>query len=213
MTAEKNRSTYNLDVAYVLARERLATVDIEQQCRHSSAHYQAQDSGAVVTIQYLNQPYRVTFPDIEVSPVDNTDRLPLREQILILHYLALAKGTPATNKLVTFRDLPGGVVYYPTFSKRTIDPLTRHFGKEPALLVRATERLEARKVDLGDTAVVIDAFSHVPITMVLWQGDEEFAPQLNLLFDANITDYLETEDVTVLCEIITWKLVRYSREV
>jgi hypothetical protein len=36
---------------------------------------------------------------------------------------------------------------------------------------------------------------------------------LNLLFDANIMDYLETEDVTVVCEIITWRLVGYSKEV
>jgi len=66
---------------------------------------------------------------------------------------------------------------------------------------------------MGDTAVIINAFRCVPITMVLWHGDEELSPQLNLLFDANIMDYLETEDVTVVCEIITWKLVGYSREV
>jgi len=28
------------------------------------------------------------------------------------------------------------------------------------------------------------------------------------LFDANISDYLSTEDVTVLCETIAWKLVK-----
>jgi hypothetical protein len=48
----------------------------------------------------------------------------------------------------------------------------------------------------------------VPITLVLWRGDEELAPNGNILFDANISDYVPTEDVTVLCETIIWKLVK-----
>jgi hypothetical protein len=212
LPAEKNRSVYNLDVAYALVRERLASVDIEEQCRRSGSEYMKQDSGETATVYYLNQPYLVTFPEAKVVPTDGTD-LPLREQILIHHYLALARGTAAANNLITFRDLPGGIVYYPTFSKRTMEPLMRCFGREPELLVKTAERLGAHQIDMGDTTVVINAFRHVPITMVLWHGDEEFPPQLNLLFDASITDYLETEDVTVLCEIITWKLVGYSREV
>jgi len=208
---EKDRSLYNLDVTYAQVRERLASVDIEEQCRRSGSEYKRQDSGETATVYYLNQPYPVTFPESKVTPVDGTE-LPLREQILILHYLALAKGTAATGKLIPFRDLPGGVVYYPTFSKRTTEPLIRFFGKEPELLVKASQRLEAQPSDIGDTAVIINAFPRIPITMVLWHGDEEFPPQLNLLFEDNILDYLETEDVTVICEIITWKLVGYSRE-
>jgi len=56
--------------------------------------------------------------------------------------------------------------------------------------------------------VTINAFAHVPITLVLWKGDEELAPNGNILFDANISDYLSTEDVTVLTETIIWKLVK-----
>ncbi|UCB43391.1 MAG: DUF3786 domain-containing protein [Dehalococcoidales bacterium] len=211
MPAEKDRSVYNLDVAYAIVRERLTSLDVEEQCRHSGSEYRKQDAGATATVYYLNQPYLVTFPEVKVTPTNGTD-LPLREQILILHYLSLAKGTAATNNLITFRDLPGGIVYYPTFSKRTMEPLTRYFGREPELLVKAAERLGAHQADIGDTTVVINAFRHVPITMVLWHGDEELSPQLNLLFDANILDYLETEDITVVCEIVTWKLVSYSRE-
>jgi hypothetical protein len=211
LAAEKNRSVYNLDVAYAQVRERLASADIEERCRRSGSEYKKQDSGATATVSYLNQPYLVTFPESKVTPVNGAE-VPLREQILILHYLALSKGTAATNKLIPFRDLPGGVVYYPTFSKRTTVPLTRFFGKEPELLVKASQRLGAQPSDMGDTAVIINVFPRVPITLVLWHGDEELSPQLNLLFDANILDYLETEDVTVVCEIITWKLVSYSRE-
>ena len=212
MPTENERSIYNLDLAYKIACEQLTKVDIEQQCRRSGAQYQVQDSQKTITITYLSRSYLITVPDIDVSLADSTESVPIRDRILILHYLIQSKGTTASNKLITFRELPGGNVYYPTFIKRTMKPLTDNFGREPDSLVIASKRLGGYETDYGDTAVTVNAFSRVPITLVLWQGDDEFAPQLNLLFDYNISDYLETEDVTVLCETLTWRLIGYLRE-
>ncbi len=200
------------EFTYKLACEQLAKADIEQQCHRSGAQHQTQDSQKAITIKYLNRPYLITLPDIEISLVDSAEQVPIRDKILILHYLTLAKGTATTNKLIAFRELPGGNVYYPTFSKRTMKPLSDHFGKEPACLVNAGKKLGGYQADYGDVAVTINAFSRVPITLILWQGDAELTPQLNLLFDSTISDYLDTEDVTVLCETITWRLISYLRE-
>ncbi|MFC2017482.1 DUF3786 domain-containing protein [Chloroflexota bacterium] len=203
---------YAYELAYKLAGEQLTKIDdIEQQCRKSGAHYQVIDSKKTGTIQYLNQSYLITLPDIEISLVDSEEEVPIRDKVLVLHYFTLAKGTPLANKLITFRELPGGNTYFPTFSQRTIKPILTHFDKEPHLLVEAAERLGGYKADYGDVAVTINAFSRVPITIVLWQGDDEFTPQGGMMFDATISDYLPTEDITVLCETITWRLVRYLR--
>jgi len=211
LPAKDERSSYNLEVAYALACERLASIDIEQQCRHSGSEYQRRGSQQVITVRYLNQPYLITLPEVEISLGGSAEPVPMRDKILILHYLTQAKGTPVTGRLITFRDLPGGNIYYPTFAKRTIRPLTDHFGQEPALLLANGEKLGGHRADYGDTAITINAFSRVPITLVLWHGDDELPPQLNLLLDSSIPDYLETEDVTVLCETLTWRLIRSSR--
>lgn len=201
------------ELAYKLAGERLAKIgDIEQQCLKSGARCQEIDSEKVVIIQYLNRSYLITVPEIEISFADSGDKVPIKDRVLILHYLTLAKGTPATNRLITFKELPGGANYFPAFCKRTIKPLLDYFGKEPGLLVAAAEKLGGHKADYGDVAVTINAFSRVPITIVLWQGDDEFAPDGSIMFDANISDYLSTEDITVLCETITWRLVSLLRE-
>jgi len=208
---DNNREVYNLNVALGIVRDRLASIDLEEQCRLSDSLYKGGASGPEVTVDYLGRPYVISFPDLTVTPKDGTNELPLRERILVLHYLTQAKGTAATGKLITYRDLPGGVVYFPTFSKRTTDPLTRHFGMKPDLLVEASKAIGGTEIDLGDAGVVINGFRRTPITIILWTGDEELPAQLNMLFDTSISDYLESEDVTVLCEILTWKLVRYSR--
>jgi len=204
---------YDLEPAYKLAREQLAEIEhIEQLCLKSGAGYMATASQKGIAIEYLNQLYRITIPNVEVLLADSQEVVPIRDRILILHYLLSAKGTPITNKLIAFKELPGGGNYSRTFSKRAIEPLVEHFGEQPHLLIDIAGKLGAHTVAYGDVAVTVNAFNRVPITIVLWQGDEEFPAQGNILFDAAISDYLSTYDVTVLCESIIWKLVKFSRE-
>jgi len=204
---------YGYELAYKLACEQLAKFDnIEQQCLKSGARYQVIDSQKIILLEYLNQSYQIVFPDIDISLIDSEEEVPMRDKILILHYFTQAKGTPITNKVIAFRELPEGANYFPTFSKRAIKPLLDHFGREPERLIDAAEKLGSHKADYGDVAVTINAFNYVPITLVLWRGDEEFNPEGNILFDSTISDYLPTEDINILCETISWKLVKYLKE-
>ena len=57
-------------------------------------------------------------------------------------------------------------------------------------------------------AVTINAFPRVPVTLVLWRGDDEFPPEGNLMFDSTVPDYLTSDDTHALCEIIAWRLVK-----
>ncbi len=152
---------------------------------------------------------RVTYPAGEVGFAGSQEEFPLRDRILVLHYLSQAKGTPPSGSVITYKELPEGTGYFPVFTKRAIKPLLDHFGNDPRrLLAIAGTSLGGRKADFGDTAVTVDAFSRVPVTLVLWRSDEELPAQGSILFDGNISDYLSTEDVTVLCETIAWKLVK-----
>jgi len=204
---------YDLEPAYRLTREQLAKIDdIEQLCLKSGAKYLVTGSQKEIAFEYLNQLYQISIPNIEISLMDSQEEVSIRDKVLILHYLVSAKGTPIANKLIAFKELSGGGNYFRTFSKRATEPLGEHFGKQPDQLIHAAGKLGARRVAYGDVAVAVNAFSRVPITIVLWQGDEEFPSQGNMLFDAVISDYLSTYDITVLCESITWKLVKFLRE-
>lgn len=204
---------YAYNLAYELAGKQLAaTGDLEQQCRKSGARYKQAGSKEIITVEYLNQAYQVTLPDIEVSQVEGGAEVPISDKILILHYLTLASGAPLSGKLIAFQELPEGASYLPTFAKRAIEPLAKYFGGEPERLVEVAKRLGGRKADYGDAAVTINGFKLVPVTLVLWRGDEEFPPRGNILFDSTIPEYLSTYDITVLCDAITWRLVRFLRE-
>jgi len=206
LSAMKN-DVHGYELAYRLAGERLTGIDdIEQQCRQSGAQYRAAEK--IIIIGYLNQPYRITLPDVEISMMKKEDEVPLRDKILILHYLTLAKGTPLTNKVIAFKELPEGANYSPTFYQRSIKPLVDNFSHEPERLLATARAFGGQEADFGDAAVTINAFLRVPITLVLWRGDDEFPPEGNILFDSTISDYLPTEDIAVICEAITRKLIR-----
>ena len=68
-----------------------------------------------------------------------------------------------------------------------------------------------RPADFGDAAVTFPAFPRVPLTYVLWRGDEEFSPEGSILFDSTVADYLSNDDIHALCETIIWRLVRLSK--
>ncbi len=205
----KNNYEYGYELAYKLACEELAKLDdVEEQCSKSDAGYQVVNSKKMIMIKYLNQSYQITLPDIEISLTNSEEEVPLKDKILILHYLTQAKGTPASNESITYKELPEGASYFPTFCKRAIKPIVDHFGNEPQLLVDTAAKLGGQKVDYGDVAVTINAFSRVPITFVLWRGDEELPPEGNIMFDNTISDYLSPEDINVLCESMAWRLVK-----
>lgn len=198
-------------LSFKMAAEKLSALkgkEIEEHCRKSGALFQTGAEGNKIVIDYLHQTYRINLPEVNISIQDDETPVELRDKILILHYLNQAKGTPLSNRIIAYQELQEGANYYPTFFKRAVTPLIENFGLAPQKLETVSSRLGGHRVDYGDIAVAIPAFPRVPITLVLWKGDEEFPPNANILFDSTIQDYLPLEDIIILCQTITWKLIK-----
>ena len=204
---ERNVRDVAHELSFKLARERLASLtDIPGQCTKSGARFLRERN--VVSIEHLNRAYEISITEGEVKFPESADAVPLRDKILILHYFLSAAGTPLMGKMITYKELHDGINYYPTFRKRAIEPVVNRFKDQPQKLIEAGKKLGGAIADFGDSAVTIPAFTRVPLTYVLWIGDKEFGPDGNILFDSTIPDYLPTEDITILCELIAWRLVR-----
>ncbi|MBN1189914.1 MAG: DUF3786 domain-containing protein [Dehalococcoidales bacterium] len=46
------------------------------------------------------------------------------------------------------------------------------------------------------------------MSVSVWKGDDEFPPDAAILFDSTVLDYLSAEDINVLCQTVTWKMVK-----
>ncbi len=203
---------YGLEMALKLAGQKLASINIEEQCRKAGAELKLVNGEKVIFVEYLNGCYQITLPVTDVLPVGSQEPIKPKEKLLILHYLVQAEGSPLTGTKITYKEIPDSATYFPTFYKRAIKPLLDNFGGQPHLLVDAAAKIGGCQADYGDVSVTINAFRRVPLTIVLWCGDEEFAPEGSILFDSTISGYLSAEDITVVCETITWRLVRIAEE-
>jgi hypothetical protein len=173
-------------------------------------------SGYVVTgnriqIDFLGQHYEVEYPSGNFVPEPLLlGELPVYAQILILHYLANTTETFMKGKFISFKEMPGGNIYIQPFTKRAILPLAKLFGARPQHLIEVASLIGGRQADLGDAGVTIDVFPRVPITLIIWEGDEEFAASANILFDAFASSLLPTEDYAVLAGFVVAKLKRLA---
>jgi hypothetical protein len=196
-------------LAFKLASEKLSgTADLEEQCHRSDSICHTENTRHMILLKYLNKPVQVVLPEMQITFQDSAEELELRDKILILHYLTQAKGLPLTGNLIAYQELREGAAYYPSFFKRAVKPIIDYFGANPERIYDASEKMGGYKASLRDVSVIIPAFSRVPITLVIWRGDDEFPPNANILFDSTILDNLPVEDINVLCQLITWQLIK-----
>lgn len=194
-----NKTYLNLDITYDYAIKKLAAKDPQEMARNADVGYD--NTTNVFTVPYMENQYTVSYPDGAVNFADRQEEVNITEKILILHYLIHANGTPLQNKWISFKELPDGAIYIDPFTRRTINPMVKVFGDNQEKFVEMTKYLNPKKETLGDTSLTIFAFPRVPVTYVLYSGDDEFPASGNVLFDASGPNYLPTEDFAFVASL------------
>jgi hypothetical protein len=199
----------NYQQSFDLACTSIKGMNLEERSKKAGADYQKGEEGGNVTIHFFYEPYHIRFPLIEFySPSKKVVSLVTR--ILLLHYLIRADGDPLTGKWVAYKDIPGGLLYAGVFARRVTEPLQRKFGKTAESFKRIGIQSGGKSVEVGDASFILRAFPHVPLQYVLWEGDEEFPASVQLLFDASVDHYLTLEDIVVLGQVTTGRLINRS---
>ncbi len=199
------KEKYNLGVTLEKAIQELAQSDPRTVCLNSAVIFNREEESYI--LPYLDRKYLVHHHTGEVQPFSSgAAAVSIHLQILFLHYLINARGTPLKNEWITFKELPGGQIYTGPYQKRTLHPLLQNFGAQPEKLVALAQTLGGQHSTFGDYAVTLYPFPRVPLVFVLWAGDEEFPPSANILYDASAADYLPTEDYALLPGLIIWEM-------
>ena len=161
-----------------------------------------------IQIKFLNRMISISWPDLIFSQ-DSDKEIKIKEKILILHYLNNAKKEDLTGDLIAYQEIPSARFYLNAFNARSRDPFIAAFGENSDKLpVVAQELFAAQRASLGDVSVTIQAFPKIPITLIIWQGDDEFPPNGTILFDSSIKDnLLSAEDISELVSMIVYPLI------
>ncbi len=140
------------------------------------------------------------------NPAGNTNERHIQILTVLLAHYSLANPTPLSGKLVKFKDLPGGYAYEGAFNQRAIQPIAEVFGEKPEELLEAAKLLGRLRLNLGDFSVEVAALTGIPLTYILWAASE-FPASASILYDESASNYLPTEDLAVLGELTTCRLL------
>lgn len=202
MSESGAENKFNYKVTLNEAVKQFIGHDITDITAKSGANLTAANS---LELQFMGRSYNIT-PEGSVSFTDGEVEVPIAEKILILHYLVHASGVALANKPISFKELPGGAIYITPFTNRSIRPLVGAFGEDPLALLPIAEKLAGKRANHGDVSVIINVFPRIPVTLILWAGDDEFPASGNILFDASAPGYLPTEDYAVLSGMLALRL-------
>lgn len=195
---------------------RLALVEALRRLSEANPQAMASRSGAEYAegrflLPFFHRRFQIHFPQGEVWEVGQAAPPPPWLQVTLLHYLLTADGTPVADRWIAFRELPGGYALLCNFEMNTLAPLVAALGRDPEVFRRAALALGGQPMGLGDVSFRFLAFPHLRMGCILWTGDEETPPAVNLVFDAAAPHYLPTEDLAALTEYLSQALRRGPR--
>jgi hypothetical protein len=130
------------------------------------------------------------------------------EELCILTYLINSKDLPIADKLSTAQALPEGQFFFRGPHKLPVEKLVEVFGQYPQRLYDIMDEFGAKRCEFGDASIELYVLPRVPLTMVIWQGDEEFGARASILFDETAAAQLPLDALWTAVNLTVKALVK-----
>lgn len=168
----------------------------------------AELSGRKLILPHLDKHLALDLDSHQFTITETGEEAQIWLNILAIHYLNNSDGRQPLGKLKHFREFKEGSFYEPAFNRRTKEILIAVFGSNPQALIEAAIKLNGKIIDSADAAVELPYFPMLPITCLLWRGDEEFPAEASVLFDETAEMFFSAEDMAVAGQMAVLELMR-----
>ena len=102
-----------------------------------------------------------------------------------------------------------GLQFHQNLLEEKKDPLAEAIDAAPQKFLAACDALGAERIPGGDMGYAVELFDGLKIGMLFWHGDEEFAPRLRYLWDANAKMYIRYETMYFAVNLLERRLREY----
>jgi len=132
------------------------------------------------------------------------------QQLCVLAYLINAQDLPLANKLVQAEVLPGGQFFFRGIHSLPAEKLEKAFGEHPEALHQIAKQLGAKVREFGDASIEFTVLPRIPLTVVVWKGDEQFSARASILFDQTAAAQLPLDALLAAVNLTVEALVNAS---
>ena len=153
-------------------------------------------------VNLLGVEYAISHPDYAIRAVDGGAIPPLPTQTFLLRYLLESKKAAWAGEWKTFREMPWGEMYIKPYTGRVLTRAAFTFGTRLAAFKAAAEKMGAMSVKHGDAGYQFDLIGGYKMQILVWEGDDEFPPNAQVLYSDNFAEGFAAEDRVVAGDIL-----------
>ena len=150
----------------------------------------------------MGREYAVSHPETVVRPTDGGRVPPIPTQTFLLRYLLESKEVAWKGEWKTFREMPWGEMYIKPYTGRVLTRAAFTFGTRMAAFRAACEKMGAEAVKHGDAGYRFTLVGSYQMQILVWEGDDEFPPNAQVLYSDNFAEGFAAEDRVVAGDIL-----------
>ena len=158
--------------------------------------------GEKFSLRLLHGDYEIFHPDYAICPLDGGNPPQRIVQTFLLRYLLESKNIPWLGQWKTFREMPWGEMYIKPYTGRVLTRAAFTFGFRVAAFKAACEKMGAEAVPHGDAGYRFRLVEGYEMQILVWEGDDEFSPNAQVLYSANFASGFAAEDRVVAGDIL-----------
>ena len=158
--------------------------------------------GSEFTVGLLGRRFAIAHPDYAIRARDGGAVPPLPAQTFLLRYLLESKDVAWSGEWKTFREMPWGEMYIKPYTGRVLTRAAFTFGTRLAAFRTAAEKIGGLPLPNGDAGYQFDLIGGYRMRILVWEGDEEFPPNAQVLYSDNFAGGFAAEDRVVAGDIL-----------
>ena len=160
-------------------------------------------------VNLLGRTFAISHPDYAIRGLDEEKLPPLPTQTFLLRYLLECKDVAWGGLWKTFREMPWGEMYIKPYTGRVLTRAAFTFGFRIPAFRAAAEKMGAEPVKHGDAGFEFQLVGGYKMQILVWEGDDEFPPNAQVLYSDNFADGFAAEDRVVAGDILIGTIKSY----
>jgi len=188
---------------------------LERKGTAQRAKCQYLDDPERYVITLLNTEYTVNLSDRQIFSVQpDSAQVPANflEQLCLLAYLIHAQDLPLAGKLVGPEGLSGGQFFFRGLHSLPTEKLEKASGNCPEGLYKVMHRFNAERREFGDASIELSVLPRIPLTIVVWGGDDEFDARASILFDQTAAAHLPLDALLTAVNLAVDAVIEAQRQ-
>ena len=165
--------------------------------------------GSEFTLRLLGRDFAIAHPAYAIRALDGGPVPSLPTQTFLLRYLLESRETAWGGQWKTFREMPWGEMYIKPYTGRVLTRAAFTFGTRIDTFRAACEKMGAVKLNHGDAGYQFELLPGYQMQLLVWEGDEEFPPNAQVLYSDNFEQAFAPEDRVVAGDILISTIKAY----